>query len=101
MQCRINWYILSLNKIHIINLGVFAMKEKKSNLRVYTSCLMIFSFVVFTTSINARELDGVSMPDSVTLSGTDTPLVLNGMGYRTKFVFDSSDVLLHLHHDHW
>jgi hypothetical protein len=64
------------------------MKEKKSILRVYTSCLMIFSFVVFTTSINARELDGVSMPDSVMLSGTDTPLVLNGMGYRTKFVFD-------------
>ena len=64
------------------------MKEKKTILRVYTSCLMIFSFVVFTTSINARELDGVSMPDSVTLSGTDTPLVLNGMGYRTKFVFD-------------
>ena len=64
------------------------MKQKKSILRVYTSCLMIFCLVVFTTSVNARDLDGVTMPDSVTLSGTDIPLMLNGMGYRTKFVFD-------------
>ena len=64
------------------------MKEKKSILRVYASCLMIFCFAVFTTSANARDLDGVSMPDSVTLSGTDIPLTLNGMGYRTKFIFD-------------
>ncbi len=64
------------------------MKQKKSILRVYASCLMIFCFAVFTTSANARDLDGVSMPDSVTLSGTDIPLALNGMGYRTKFVFD-------------
>jgi hypothetical protein len=64
------------------------MKQKKSILRVYTSCFMIFCSVVFTTSANARDLDGVNMPDSVTLSGTDVPLVLNGMGYRTKFIFD-------------
>lgn len=64
------------------------MKQKKSILRVYASCLMIFCFAVFTTSVNARDLDGVSMPDSVTISGTDIPLALNGMGYRTKFIFD-------------
>jgi len=64
------------------------MKQKKSILRAYTSCLMIFCLVIFTAPANARDLDGVSMPDSVTLSGTDVPLMLNGMGYRTKFVFD-------------
>ena len=43
---------------------------------------------LFSTSINARQLDDVSLPDHVTIDGTDTPLQLNGMGYRTKFVFD-------------
>jgi hypothetical protein len=36
----------------------------------------------------ARQIDGVSFPDNVTLDGSDVPLQLNGMGYRVKFVFD-------------
>jgi hypothetical protein len=60
--------------------------------RRYSASLMIalpvlFS-VLFPTSINARQLGDVTMPDSVTLDGTDATLQLNGMGYRTKFVFD-------------
>jgi len=36
----------------------------------------------------ARQLDDVALHDNVTLPGTETSLQLNGMGYRTKFVFD-------------
>lgn len=49
--------------------------------------IMLFA-VLFSLSLNARQLDDVSLPDSVTLDGTDAVLQLNGMGYRTKFVFN-------------
>ena len=55
-----------------------------------TSLMMVLSvlfFVMFATSINARQLDDVTLPDSVTVDGTDVVLQLNGMGYRTKFIF--------------
>ena len=52
-----------------------------------TSLIMVLS-VMFATSINARQLDDVTLPDSVTVDGTDVTLQLNGMGYRTKFIFD-------------
>ena len=60
--------------------------------RRYSASLMIalpvlFS-VLFPTSINARQLGDVTLPDSVTLDGTEATLQLNGMGYRTRFVFD-------------
>ncbi len=58
----------------------------------YSTSLMIslpvlFS-VLFSASINARQLGDVTLPDNVTVDGTDATLQLNGMGYRTKFVFD-------------
>ncbi len=56
-----------------------------------TSLMMVLSvlfFVMFATSINARQLDDVTLPDSVTVDGTDVTLQLNGMGYRTKFIFN-------------
>ncbi len=56
-----------------------------------TSLMMVISvlfFVMFATSVNARQLDDVTLPDSVTVDGTDVALQLNGMGYRTKFIFD-------------
>ena len=43
---------------------------------------------LFSVSLNARQLDDVDLPDNVTLDGTSVPLQLNGMGYRTKFVFN-------------
>ena len=43
---------------------------------------------VASNSVYARQLDDVVLDDNVTLSGTDVSLQLNGMGYRTKFVFD-------------
>ena len=48
---------------------------------------LLFS-AAFSTVVVARQLDDVTLPDSVTLEGTDVALQLNGMGYRTKFVFD-------------
>ena len=60
--------------------------------RCYLASLMmalpvLFS-MMFSTSISARQLDNVTLPDNVTVDGTDVKLQLNGMGYRTKFIFD-------------
>jgi len=33
----------------------------------------------------ARDVDGINIPDSFSLAGEKTPLVLNGAGYRKKF----------------
>jgi len=57
---------------------------------MYRSCaaFLIMMFVVlFSSTTYARQLDDVSLPDKVKLSGSDVSLQLNGMGYRTKFVF--------------
>jgi hypothetical protein len=39
----------------------------------------------FSAPVSARDLDGVMIPDSLTLMGETSPLVLNGAGYRKKF----------------
>ncbi|MFV2003814.1 MAG: chalcone isomerase family protein [Gammaproteobacteria bacterium] len=52
--------------------------------KFFLPLLLAFSF---STTISARQLDDVSLPDSVTIDGTSVPLQLNGMGYRTKFIF--------------
>ena len=49
---------------------------------------MAFFLTFFSMTAQARQLDDVTLPDSVTIEGTDVKLQLNGMGYRTKFVFD-------------
>ena len=71
------------------------MAVKTTKMQVYrsylTSLMMLLTVLflfMFATSINARQLDDVTLPDSVTLDGTDVSLQLNGMGYRTKFIFD-------------
>ena len=38
-------------------------------------------------SLQAREFHDLQFPDEVTLPGTQTPLQLNGIGFRTKFFF--------------
>lgn len=43
--------------------------------------------VLCSTSANAALIGGVTLPDNVTLNSTETALQLNGLGYRTKFVF--------------
>ncbi len=52
--------------------------------------VVLFSLVFLTTlsfSSHARQLGDVTSPDNVTLPGSDVKLQLNGIGYRTKFIF--------------
>ncbi len=56
--------------------------------RTVISSIMLLLTLFLSASINARQLDDVNLPDEVTLDGTNVPLQLNGMGYRTKFVFN-------------
>lgn len=64
------------------------MKSVKLTYRSYATFFMLLYVVLFATVTEARQLDDVTLPDSVTIEGTDVELQLNGMGYRTKFVFD-------------
>ena len=64
--------------------------------RNYTAFFITLFAVLFSLSLNARQLDDVSLPDSVTLDGTDAVLQLNGMGYRTKFI---TYMLVHFIHN--
>ncbi len=50
--------------------------------------LIIAGLISFGSSTYAREFNGLKFPDKVTLGGTNTELQLNGIGMRTKFVFD-------------
>lgn len=43
---------------------------------------------MISVSAQSREFDDISLPDQVTLENTETPLQLNGVGKRTKFIFD-------------
>ena len=63
------------------------MAAEKLTQRIYTTFLMLLTVAMFSTAGVARQLDDVTLPDNVTLDGTDVALQLNGMGYRTKFVF--------------
>ena len=65
-----------------------AMQVYRSYLTSLMMVLSVLFFVMFATSINARQLDDVTLLDSVTVDGTNVTLQLNGMGYRTKFIFD-------------
>jgi len=64
------------------------MTTEKLIRRTYTTFFMLLTVVFFSTAGHARQLDDVTLPDSVTLDGTDVALQLNGMGYRTKFIFN-------------
>lgn len=45
---------------------------------------VLFGFALACPAL-ARNLDGVNIPDTLTLAGETQPLVLNGAGYRKKF----------------
>jgi Chalcone isomerase-like len=49
--------------------------------------LAIFALWLVAGAVPAREIAGVSVPESVTPPGQDTALALNGAGVRTKFFF--------------
>ncbi len=64
------------------------MATEKLTRRICTTFFMLLTVTMFSTAGVARQLDDVTLPDNVTLDGTDVALQLNGMGYRTKFVFN-------------
>ncbi len=64
------------------------MTTEKLIRRTYTTFFMLLTVVLFSTAGHARQLDDVTLPDKVTLDGSDVALQLNGMGYRTKFIFN-------------
>jgi hypothetical protein len=48
--------------------------------------LILMLFLFFTTS-QAVEVAGVNLPEEVSMPGEQSPLVLNGVGFRKKFFF--------------
>ena len=64
------------------------MTTGKMIYRIHSIVFGLLFSAIFSTAVVARQLDDVTLPDSVTIDGTDVALQLNGMGYRTKFIFD-------------
>ena len=52
-----------------------------------STLLLLLSVALFSTITKAGQLGDVALPDKVTLDGSDVELQLNGVGYRTRFVF--------------
>ena len=63
------------------------MTTGKGIFRRYGVFLILLQLAFFSVVSEAGQLGDVSLPDKVTLEGSDVELQLNGMGYRTKFVF--------------
>ncbi len=49
--------------------------------------LLALQLAFFSVAAEARQLGDVTLSDKVKIPGSDVELQLNGMGYRTKFVF--------------
>jgi hypothetical protein len=50
--------------------------------------LLLSGLLVFSFSAHSREFNDQQFPDQITLGDTDVQLQLNGVGMRTKFIFD-------------
>jgi len=50
--------------------------------------LAFSAILLFSSAINAIEVNGVSVDETITQSATKQTLILNGTGVRTKFIFD-------------
>lgn len=46
--------------------------------------ILVFLLLVSITT-QAREIDGVAIPETLSIEGNKTPLVLNGAGLRTRY----------------
>jgi hypothetical protein len=53
----------------------------------FSTVIMLLYVVFFPVTADARQLGDVTLPDKLALEGTGVELRLNGMGYRSKFVF--------------
>jgi len=63
------------------------MRKKISLYHPLSTCALLLSLATFSSPSYARDLGDINMPDEVIVTGTEVPLQLNGMGYRTKFIF--------------
>ena len=55
----------------------------------YKIALLLLSLTAFSSfSLQAKEVAGINIPETISLSDQSTKLVLNGAGIRTKFIFD-------------
>lgn len=50
--------------------------------------ILLPGLLIVSCSVLAREYNNIQFPDQVTLNGTNVPLQINGVGMRTKFIFD-------------
>ncbi len=48
----------------------------------------ILAGIAMASAVDAKKLDDLVFEDEIILPGSDVRLQLNGVGYRTKFVFD-------------
>ena len=63
------------------------MTTEKGIAHTCATFLLVLQLAFFSTATQARQLGDVTLPDKVKVPGSDVELLLNGMGYRTKFVF--------------
>lgn len=52
------------------------------------SYILLLGLTLSSLTVTAMEIEGVEIPDTLTLPNTDTTLVLNGAGVREKFFLD-------------
>jgi hypothetical protein len=50
--------------------------------------ILLFCLFIFSTSLAAKQVEGVDIPDTLELANSDTALILNGSGVREKFFLD-------------
>ena len=50
--------------------------------------LLLLGLTLSSFAVTAMEIEGVEIPDTLSLPNSDTTLVLNGAGVRTKFFMD-------------
>jgi hypothetical protein len=63
------------------------MTTEKGIAHTCATFLLVLQLAFFSMATEARQLGDVTLPDKVKIPGSDVELLLNGMGYRTKFVF--------------
>ena len=63
------------------------MTTEKGIAHTCATFLLVLQLAFFSMATEARQLGDVTLPDKVKVPGSDVELLLNGMGYRTKFVF--------------
>jgi len=52
------------------------------------SSILFLVLILSSITVTAIEIEGVKIPDTLTLPNTDTTLILNGAGVREKFFMD-------------